>query len=254
MAEDKFGSGSISNQGGFKYSTPQERFAKQLERDLEGRRKERRLSQSTLRKLITDDTAQWARNIYAEKTAKNAAINVLNTQNQSRQTLGVITEFGGGVGGDPQIAGGLTAPTTSSASSSPVEFPDGGGEEACVGLELSRRGNSVWIGAGTVNGILPDGFNAISGYPIASGGFGYVWIELTIEENYNGVEIKTVVAKKDTTLIEDNKPKIVLGYYNYLGNNIEISNYGCGSVWASFCRNWFVAEPPYFSVTFTRGA
>ncbi len=81
MNKDTFGSGSISSQGGFKSSTPQERFAQQIDRDLG--RKSQRLSQSSIRALIADDTKQWANSIYGQKLAQNTANNASAQQTAS---------------------------------------------------------------------------------------------------------------------------------------------------------------------------
>ena len=104
MNEDTFGSGSISNQGGFKSSTPQERFAKQLDQDLE--RKSKTLSQSTIRKLLKDDTAQWARSIYNQKIAQSSAANTSSQNSTPSYATTKISESSSGItGGSSSIVG-----------------------------------------------------------------------------------------------------------------------------------------------------
>lgn len=242
MDEDKFGSGSISNQGGFKYSTPQERFARQLDRDI----KRDRLSQSTLRKLITDDTAQWARNIYAEKTAKNAAINVLNTQNQSKQIVGVVREFGGGVGSDTEVASGLIPTSTASASSSPVEFPDGGGEIFCaLGVTRNNAGNII-----VANGLI-GGQNA--GEISLGSGTGYICVFVKINQTNGTISNRGIVLRPSPPPEYFDGPDDQDQFWLILAEAFNsVVNYGCGSVYVQICRNWFAASPPYFLVNFFR--
>jgi len=248
MGEDKFGSGSISNQGGFKSSTPQERFTRQLERDI----KRDRLSQSTLRKLITDDTAQWARNIYAEKAAQNAAINTLNTQNQSRQIVGVIKESGGGVSGDTQVAAGLVPTSSASASASPVEFPEGGGTGGCNGLQLYTSGSNVFLTAAPIAGeILPD-FQVGVGMPLGTlSPTRFVWAEITIDGEtgeITEVEIKTGSNAPEYVAFSQNKAAYIIGRISASG----IENFGCGGIDVTICRNWYRNVPPYYGISMVR--
>lgn len=60
-------------QSKYKSSTEQERFSRQIDRDLA--RGSGKLSQSVIRKLLTDDTKQWANAIYNQKLAQNNATN-----------------------------------------------------------------------------------------------------------------------------------------------------------------------------------
>jgi hypothetical protein len=62
----------------YKKSTERERFSRQLDRDLS--RKSQRLSQATIRKLISNDTAQWAKAIYDQKLAQNNSTNSASQQ------------------------------------------------------------------------------------------------------------------------------------------------------------------------------
>ena len=256
MAEDKFGSGSISNQGGFKYSTPQERFARQLERDLEGGRKERRLSQSTLRKLITDDTAQWARNIYAEKTAKNAAINVLNTQNQSKLTSSAVTELGfGGAAGEVGIAGGGMA-SSGAASSSAEEVTGGGGGGGCNGLQLYVSGSNVLLSAAPIAGRILSVFNNGSAMLVGNTSeYFFVWVEIVIDEETGELTDSNITIESGPNQPDYSQFTSTKGFY-ILGNHSPsgITNYGCGGIDVTICKNWYRNAPPYYSLSIIRNA
>jgi hypothetical protein len=75
--------GGTKQENPYKSSTPQERFSKQLDRDLS----RGSLSQSTIRKLITDNTAAWANSIYSQKLAQNAATSASFNQNSSTANI-----------------------------------------------------------------------------------------------------------------------------------------------------------------------
>jgi len=84
LQKNKFsGSGSLGGakqESQYKSSTEQERFARQLDRDLA--RKSKRLSQSTIRKLISEDTSQWAKSILDQKISQNFSTNASAQQAQ----------------------------------------------------------------------------------------------------------------------------------------------------------------------------
>jgi hypothetical protein len=147
-------------------------------------------------------------------------------------------------------------------SRSPQEKPErpmvggGGGGDSCVGLVLYVRtvGNAqqVWISAGTVAGQLPAGFNASDGKSIASGGDGFAWARVNISQQ-NGSIIS--VDASGGSLIPNNTTTsfyYLLGAYQYVNNSPNITNYGCGSVSVTVCRNWFTSQSPYYNVTFIR--
>lgn len=69
----------------YKKSTPQERFARQLDRDM-SRPSGPRLSQSAIRTLITNDTASWAKSIFEQKAAQNYGANFASAQTQISTT------------------------------------------------------------------------------------------------------------------------------------------------------------------------
>lgn len=119
----------------------------------------------------------------------------------------------------------------------------------CIGLALYVKNGNVWIGAGTVNGELPSGFDPIDGKSIANGGSGYVWVEIEIDPD-NGVIEDTnfesggnIPANTDTTFI------YTLGYYEYNGDSPSVTNYGCGGITAVICRNWFATKSPFYGLT-----
>lgn len=140
----------------------------------------------------------------------------------------------------------------------PTEGGGGGGGGACIGLALYTKTvgttNQVWIGAGTVAGQLPDGFDPEEGKSIASGGLGNVWAEVNINDTTGEV---VSVAVAGGSLVPNNTNTsfyYLLGYYEYSGNpqTPSITNYGCGSLSVIVCRNWFVSQAPYYGVTFSR--
>jgi hypothetical protein len=131
----------------------------------------------------------------------------------------------------------------------------GGGDTgpSCVGLALYvKNATQVWVGAGTINGELPSGFNAQDGKSVASSGSGQVWAEIDINENTGAITSVQVNSGSNTPSNTDTKFYYSLGAYSYSESSPTITNYGCGSIEVSLCRNWFVAEPPYFTVNVSR--
>jgi hypothetical protein len=95
----------------YKSSTEQQRFARQLDRDLA--RKSGRLSQSTIRKLISNDTAQWAKSIYDQKLSQNSSN---NTSAQQSSPIYATTQSGSAgisASGDTQISNDGSAGSSS---------------------------------------------------------------------------------------------------------------------------------------------
>jgi hypothetical protein len=140
------------------------------------------------------------------------------------------------------------------------EYYVGGGGKGCVGLALYTKtvgtGDSastqVWIGAGTVAGKLPSDFDPSEGKSISSGGSGYVWAKVEIDE-ITGEITSVEVSSGGSTPQETNTSFYhTLGYYEYDGTSPSIANYGCGSVEVSVCRNWFTDEPPFYGVGWSR--
>jgi hypothetical protein len=43
-----------------------------------------------------------------------------------------------------------------------------------------------------------------------------------------------------------------LGYYEYVDEAPTVTNYGCGSLDVTVCRNWFASEAPFYGVTINR--
>jgi hypothetical protein len=106
----------------YKSSSEQERFSRQLNRDL-GRG---RLSQSTIRKLITNDTAQWARSIYDQKLSQNGATNASAQQISptfaTTQTSAIGAPSGAGIMASVASSAGASTDTAAGA-----EEEEGGG-------------------------------------------------------------------------------------------------------------------------------
>jgi hypothetical protein len=132
----------------------------------------------------------------------------------------------------------------------------GGGVATCIGLALYTKVvggvNQVWIGAGTVAGQVPSGFDEIEGAAIASGGSGNVWAEININGTTGEIVSVAVAGGASTPSNTNTSFYYTLGFYQYVGTSPTVQNYGCGSLDAFVCRNWFVAEPPFFSVSFSR--
>jgi hypothetical protein len=134
---------------------------------------------------------------------------------------------------------------------------------SCVGLALYVKSTTsgepptttqqVWIGAGTVAGLLPSGFDPSEGKFIASTGSGRVWAQININENTGEINLVAVNGGGNIPNNTNTSFYYTLGYYEYnQDGNATVTNYGCGSLDVSICRNWFVAEPPYFSAIFSR--
>lgn len=113
-------------------------------------------------------------------------------------------------------------------------------------LGLYNKDGNVYINSGTIAGQLPPSFDPVEGKFIAGSGSGSVYAE--IEINGNTGEINSVDVKRGTGSNTDTKFVIAIGAYEYDQNDQpQITNFRCGSISISLCRNWFVAEPPYFT-------
>lgn len=140
----------------------------------------------------------------------------------------------------------------------PAPPSDGGGAASCIGLNLYVKtvvnSQQVWVGAGTVAGDLPSGFDPVEGKFIASGGFGNVWAEVNINGTTGEIVSVAVTGGGSTPNDTDTSFYYPLGYYRYSGNppTATVTNYGCGSVSVEICRNWFVTQAPFYSVSFLR--
>jgi hypothetical protein len=142
------------------------------------------------------------------------------------------------------------------------ETGEGGGGAACVGLALYVQSvttgdpptteQQVWIGAGTVNGELPSGFDAANGKNIANSGAGNVWAEININQETGEIVSVAVTGGSSTPPNNDTTYYYTLGYYAYDGDTPTVTNYGCGSLEVRICRNWFAAESPFYGVTVSR--
>jgi hypothetical protein len=137
-----------------------------------------------------------------------------------------------------------------------VPVSGGGGGESCVGLALYTKVvggvNQVWIGAGTVAGQVPSGFDPINGKFIASGGSGYVLARIQINGETGQLQSAEINSGGSIPSDTDDTFYYSLGFYQYVGTSPTVQNYGCGSLDVTICRNWFAAEPPYYNVTFLR--
>jgi hypothetical protein len=132
----------------------------------------------------------------------------------------------------------------------------------CVGLALYIKPftsgvppvtvKQVWIGAGTIAGQLPSGFNPIEGIFIASSGSGAVWAQININETTGQIISTSVNSGASRPQNTSTNFYYSLGSYAYNGSNPTVINFGCGSLNATICRNWFAANPPFYGVNFTR--
>jgi hypothetical protein len=143
-----------------------------------------------------------------------------------------------------------------------LNLPAIGGEdgESCIGLNLYTKtvGNppnttqQVWVGAGTVAGQLPSGFDPSEGKNIANSGSGDVWAEVNINGNTGEIVSVEVDGGSATPNNTNSSFYYTLGFYKYENGNPSVVNYGCGSVTVAICRNWFATNPPFYTVTFFR--
>ena len=134
-------------------------------------------------------------------------------------------------------------------------FFEGGGGGGCIGLALYTKtvgtgqstSTQVWISAGTVAGNLPSGFDPAEGKIIASSGSGDVWAEIQVN---NSGEITSRSVQSGSYTWEPER--YLLGNYVYDGPSPQVTNYGCGSVDAAICRNWYASEEPFYNVLLNR--
>lgn len=138
------------------------------------------------------------------------------------------------------------------------EAGGGGGGGSCVGLQLFSKTvgtpptTEVWISSGTVAGEVPTGFDPSDGKSISSGGSGEVWAEVNINETTGEVVSVAVSGGGETPTNTSTAFYYTLGYYAYDEGVLTISNYGCGGVEITVCRNWYAAEAPWYGVTLSR--
>ena len=185
-------------------------------------------------------------------------------------TTGEVDSFSGATNGQQNRILSGRMPTTRYNSAIPsiraTEENNGGGvpqivipttladgEGICVGLALYiREDNAIWIGAGTIDGQIPSGFNQMDGKYIANGGSGNVWAEIKIKEETG--EIISVAVESGSFTPENTNTLFYyrLGYYEYNAGSATVTNYGCGSLDVTICRNWFAISAPFYGVTINR--
>jgi hypothetical protein len=136
------------------------------------------------------------------------------------------------------------------------EAPTGG----CTGLNIYSKTvgtppdtvQQVWVGVGTIAGQTPDGFNPTDGKLIAVGGTGNVWAEVEIDGDTGEINSLNVDGGGTTPENTDTKFYYTLGYFEFGTNSVTITNYGCGGIEVTICRNWFAYEAPFYGVTLAR--
>jgi len=148
--------------------------------------------------------------------------------------------------------------TTSLPAETDYYIGGGSGDTCALGLYTKSVGTAenpqfqVWVYPGIVAGQLPSGMDPIEGKNIANGGSGDVWAEVVVNQTTGSVTSVNVTGGSNTPDNSDTSFYLTLGYYEYNGDSSSVSNYGCGSVDATICRNWFAAEAPFYGVTMTR--
>ena len=151
---------------------------------------------------------------------------------------------------------GPIVPPNEPLNKKPEIRAEGGGGSECNGLGLytKKEGTTtqVWVGAGSVASKQPSGFDTEKGKSVASSGSGDVWAEVTVDQETGEITSVDVGAQGNTPTNTTTKFYYTLGYYKYEGTKTTVTNYGCGSVEAIICRNWFAAESPYYGVTLNR--
>lgn len=127
--------------------------------------------------------------------------------------------------------------------------------QAQCALGLYVKDGGVWIQAGTVAGFTPSewGGSNIDGKIISSSGSGDVWAEININETSGEIINVAVAGGGSTPSSTSTSFYYILGYFIYNQGIPTISNYGCGSLDVTVCRNWFATSAPFYGVTFARG-
>lgn len=123
------------------------------------------------------------------------------------------------------------------------------------GIYTKNKGNEteVWIYSGTIDGRLPNGFDEIDGKFLSSSGASVVYAEVQIDPNSGEVTYSNI--KTGTTMPTNSsktKAYYELGYFEYDGETPSIVNYGCGSIRAAICKEWYATKPPFYSLRLER--
>lgn len=121
----------------------------------------------------------------------------------------------------------------------------------CV-LGLYVNGLQVWVNAGTIANQLPEDFDPATGKFIASSESGYAWAEVEIDEDTGDITSVGVYGGASTPANTDSKFYYTLGYFSYSSGGPTVTNYGCGSIDVTICRNWFTTEPPFYGISLQR--
>ena len=123
----------------YKKSTPQERFARQLDRDM-SRPSGPRLSQSTIRTLITKDTASWAKSIFDQKASQNYAANFSTSQN-----AGSITSSQAATGSSSSDGSGGATTLSPNESSNASTSSEGGLDDGTAVGQMLYWSGEAWV-------------------------------------------------------------------------------------------------------------
>lgn len=198
----------------------------------------RRLEREIRRFEQTGRVSNW---LTGETIKADAAQNAAQQGTFRQQAMGPLSTVGQPIAVDfiPPSVFGDTQITEAAASAD------------CIGLALYTKtvgeNTQVWIGAGTIAGDLPSGFDPTEGKFIASSGSGLVFAEIGIN-NSGEITSRSVQSGGYTS---DSK-RYLLGNYVYNQGTPTVTNFGCGTIDASICRNWYASEEPFYSVLLTR--
>jgi hypothetical protein len=120
-------------------------------------------------------------------------------------------------------------------------------------FRIFSEGSTVFVRIGTVNGLVPSGFSNDK-LQVASGGSGSVYFYVIINPQNGIIDSIGFDAGSSVPPNDEETFHIVLGTYSPIPNtnNMQISNFGCGNFTIFVCRNWFAAEPPFYTVSFVR--
>lgn len=239
--------------------------SKREERDLRKAQSTGRVSSFLNSRSQSDETLRAALGVIQASDPLSQAQATIEYQ----QTIGEVD------GGVRQVSAGGSDATISTETVLPPRPDDGevyflasentelkwidsesSGSAGCVGLALYKKtiGTTiqVWIGAGTVAGNLPSGFDPAEGKSIAIGGSGNVWAEVNVSQTTGEVLSVAVNGGGTTPNDSDTSFYYTLGNYSYTDGVPTITNYGCGSLDVTVCRNWFTSEAPFYGVTINR--
>lgn len=236
IAKEKNIQAEISIRSGMANETIAEAFVRAKSSSGEERRTSRRI----LRDLKRFQTTGRISNFLANQVAQDNASKI-----NSRKTIDSNKDSLVSVGLPVTLKTALP-----NLTSDPPKKKTSTEQDCALGLYVSK--NNVWVSAGVVNNDLPMGFDPQDGKQVASGGSGYVWVEVEIDEETGYIESVEVNNGSSTPEDTTTSFRYTLGYYTYNNGPPSVTNYDCGSVVFFTCRNWYTTEPPLYTGVFSR--